>query len=129
MTKFYTITMDEAEDKFGLGYELIDNFEEIGNYEDDCIWTYADGDDGTYISSGYHVVNRIGYYVSEKPVPSDEIYQIDVSRDVECEQCQCKGCMGTGVDGIDKECEECRGTGAEEDCGNCLGSGYRTEWY
>ena len=108
---YKTITIEEAEEMFGLSGDLIDDFDEIGNYEDDCIWTYADGDDGTYICSGYHVVNRIGYYISEKPVPSDSMYEICVSRDIECEQC-------TSANG-----EE------DETCGNCRGDGYRTEWY
>jgi hypothetical protein len=108
---YKTITIEEAEEMFGLSAELIDDFSEIGNYEDDHIWTYADGDDGTYICSGYHVVNRIGYYVSEKPVPNDTMYEICVSRDVECELC---GSANGEPD---------------ESCGNCLGEGYRTEWY
>lgn len=129
MITYKTITIEEAEDKFGLGVQLIDNFEDVKGYNDEYIWTYGDGDDGTYICSGYHVVNRIGYYISEKPVPSGEYYQIDVSRDVECELCCCEACDGKGVDGIDKECEDCHGSGADERCGNCLGSGYRTEWF
>lgn len=36
------------------------------------IWTIVDGDDGDqYIISGYHLVNRIGYLISTKPVPDD----------------------------------------------------------
>ena len=31
------------------------------------VWTYIDGDDGTYIISGYHLVNRIGYILTENP--------------------------------------------------------------
>lgn len=33
-----------------------------------CIWTLVDGDDGNlYITSGYHLVNRINYFVTEVP--------------------------------------------------------------
>jgi len=33
-----------------------------------CIWTLVDGDDGNlYITSGYHLVNRINYFVTETP--------------------------------------------------------------
>jgi hypothetical protein len=105
------ITVEEAEEMFGLGHELIDDYQEMEKYDKANIWTYGDGDDGTYISSGYHIVNRIGYYVSEKPVPSDEFYEIWVSRDVECELC-------TSANG--KE---------DTTCGNCAGTGIRTEWY
>lgn len=123
------ITVEEAEDMFGLGSELIEDLSEIGKYDDAYIWTYADGDNGTYICSGFHYVNRIGYYLSQKPVLHNEYYAIIVSEYIECEQCECKACRGTGIDGIDKECEDCRGTGAEESCANCMGEGYRTGWH
>jgi hypothetical protein len=36
------------------------------------IWTLIDGDDADqYIVSGYHFVNRIGYFISTTPVPDD----------------------------------------------------------
>ena len=31
------------------------------------VWTCMDADDGIYIVSGYHVVNRIGYFITEEP--------------------------------------------------------------
>ena len=31
------------------------------------IWTEVDGDNGCYIIAGYHWVNRIHYYITEKP--------------------------------------------------------------
>ena len=31
------------------------------------IWTEVDGDSGTYIIAGYHYVNRIQYYITDKP--------------------------------------------------------------
>ena len=30
-------------------------------------WTYVDGEEGTYILAGRHLVNRIGYFVTEMP--------------------------------------------------------------
>jgi hypothetical protein len=38
-------------------------------YEKDpkTIWTEVDGDSGTYIVAGWHFVNRINYYITEKP--------------------------------------------------------------
>ena len=47
-----------------------------------CIWTYGDGDDGgSYIWNGYHFVNRLGYFITEVPAPSEEecVIQIKVS--------------------------------------------------
>lgn len=47
--------------------------------EPNRIWTYCDGDDGgTYISDGYHVVNRIGYFVTTVPYDDKQYYQITV---------------------------------------------------
>jgi len=122
------ITLQEAEAKFGIGSSLIETWEEVRKNDDALVWTYIDGDDGTYLCSGYHAVNRIGYYVGTIPVPSDEYYEIVISQDVECSQCECATCKGTGIDGIDKECESCYGSGAEENCSNCFGEGYTSEW-
>lgn len=30
------------------------------------IWTWIDGDDGSYLVPGYHLVNRIGFFITEK---------------------------------------------------------------
>jgi hypothetical protein len=38
------------------------------------IWTLISGDNGsTWIISGYHLVNRMGYFITEKPFEDDEI--------------------------------------------------------
>lgn len=122
------ITIEEAEEKFGLGVTLLE-YDDVKDKDNEYIWTYLDTDDGTSICNGYSIVNRIGYYLSTKPVPDGEYYEVPVSRDIECIHCCCETCRGTGVDGLDKECESCYGSGAEESCGNCMGDGYRTEWY
>ena len=44
------------------------------------IWMYGDGDDGgTYIWNGWHIVNRIGYFITEVPCPPDTVIQVKVS--------------------------------------------------
>lgn len=43
------------------------------------IWTYVDGDGGTYIINGYHLVNRIGYFVTEGQYDKSLEYEIQVS--------------------------------------------------
>jgi hypothetical protein len=52
----------------------------IKTYPDpNCIWTYADGDDGgTYIFNGWHFVNRIGYFITEVPCPVEDDIQIPI---------------------------------------------------
>lgn len=53
------------------------------------IWTYGDGDDGGgYIWSGWHFVNRLGYFITEVPCPPDTTIQIQVDESpVECDNC------------------------------------------
>ncbi len=47
---------------------------------DPChVWTYVDGDDGgTYLISGRAYANRIGYFITEVPVPDDQFIEIQV---------------------------------------------------
>ena len=44
------------------------------------VWTWVDGDDGTYITNGYSFVNRIGYFVTEVPYPDNEWFEIEVDK-------------------------------------------------
>mgnify|MGYP006372709133 CR=1 FL=1 len=37
-----------------------------------CVWTVVEGDEGLYMTSGIHYVNRECYYVSSVPRPSEE---------------------------------------------------------
>ena len=56
-----------------------DELEFVKAQEPNRIWTYSDGDDGgTYISDGYHVVNRIGYFVTTVPYDDSQYYQIQL---------------------------------------------------
>lgn len=68
-----------------------DEVEFVRNANPLCIWTYGDGDDsGSYIWNGYHFVNRIGYFITEVPAPSEEecVIQIQVSIPTYyCENC------------------------------------------
>ncbi len=40
------------------------------------IWTILDGDTKTIIASGYHLVNRIGYLICEKPIPNGLEFEV-----------------------------------------------------
>lgn len=43
------------------------------------IWTLVDGDDGDmYILSGYHLVNRVGYFLSVNPIPLNLSIQVHI---------------------------------------------------
>ncbi len=46
------------------------------------IWTWIDGDTGSWIANGLHIVNRIGYFITENPCELDNIeIQVDVYGD------------------------------------------------
>lgn len=49
------------------------------------VWTYMDVDGGTAIVAGRHFVNRIGYFVTEKPWETGDEY-IQISEDDEMEE-------------------------------------------
>ena len=56
-----------------------DEVEFVKAQEPNRIWTYSDGDNGgTYISDGYHVVNRIGYFITTVPYDDKQYYQIQL---------------------------------------------------
>ena len=41
------------------------------------VWTWVDGDYGTDIINGYHLVNRIGYFVTLLPWREDVTIEVD----------------------------------------------------
>jgi hypothetical protein len=47
--------------------------------EPNKIWTYGEGDDGTYIWNGWHVVNRLGYFITTVPYDKSKDYQIEIT--------------------------------------------------
>ena len=78
-----------------------DEFDFVSKADNKHIWTEVDGDEGTYIVSGYHFVNRIQYYITNKPW-TDEMTEVPtwVYR-----QCDCAELSEDGE--YDPECEEC----------------------
>ena len=59
-----------------------DEYEFVKSANPLCVWTYGDGDDGgSYIWNGFHYINRLGYFITEVPAPSEEecVIQIKVS--------------------------------------------------
>jgi len=67
-----------------------DEVEFVKQQDPAYIWMYGDGDDGgSYIWSGWHFVNRIGYFITDVPCPLDTTMQIRVSHNwFYCENCQ-----------------------------------------
>jgi hypothetical protein len=55
-------------DKFETYGEELDFVLKVAYTEPKRIWTLVDGDDGNlYIASGYHLVNRINYFITHNP--------------------------------------------------------------
>ena len=42
------------------------------------VWTWVDGDDGSYIVNGFAFANRIGHFVCSVPYKDGEWYQISM---------------------------------------------------
>ena len=40
------------------------------------IWTYMDADEGIYIVNGYHIINRIGYFITTTPWTEDTQFKV-----------------------------------------------------
>lgn len=52
------------------------------------VWTEMDGDDGgIYLVNGFAYVNRIAYYVTEKPWDADKHYEVRLREGGLCEEC------------------------------------------
>jgi hypothetical protein len=104
MNNFIEMTFEEADEQFkfmvnnydenasfdGLMFETYgDEVEYVKTKPHDRIWMYGQGDDGgLYIWSGWGFVNRIGYFISEKPFPDNTTIQIMVGEpDLTCDFC------------------------------------------
>lgn len=59
-----------------LGYVL-----GVNSVASQKVWTYVDGDGGTYVVDGYQLVNRIGYFITQNPRQDDQFYEVIVSQD------------------------------------------------
>lgn len=55
------------EDKFETYGEELEYVLNVANSEPNRVWTLVDGDDGNlYIINGYHLVNRVNYFITER---------------------------------------------------------------
>lgn len=47
------------------------------------VWTIIDSGDGMSIISGYHLVDRVGYLITEQQVPEDTFIEVTIELDCE----------------------------------------------
>lgn len=69
----------QGEDGVGVMFETygeeLDYVRSIAESDPKCVWTYVDGDDGsTLVINGYHLVNRIGYFVTEVAAADESVF-------------------------------------------------------
>lgn len=76
------------------------------------VWTELDGDNGVYLVSGYHLANRISYYVTEVPWDDSDDVCVTICTFVVCD------CYNPD----DEETEP------DQDCDLCGGDGTYTDW-
>ena len=49
----------------------------VGQQDPRTVWTLTDGEDGElYVASGFHLVNRLGYLVSQVPFPEGVFVEV-----------------------------------------------------
>lgn len=109
MSKFYTYgswadtfkpIKNHLTNNIDIHFETYDKeYEFVKSQDPKHIWTEVDGDEGTYIISGLHWVNRCHYYITENPW-SDEYTEVPTW----CYRlCDCAEETGD----YDENCEEC----------------------
>lgn len=81
----------------------------VRNYDPKYVWTYLQGDMSDLICAGYHLVNRLGYYISSVPWDHEDDYAL-LSVEEECECYQEDREDNDGEFG-DANCQECEGYG------------------
>lgn len=95
MNSLETLTVEEWDKKYapirnifddnaswgGIMYETYgDDLNLVLKYDDRQLWTYIDGEAGTYLVTGYKLVNRIGYFICANRWEHENI-QVVVSED------------------------------------------------
>jgi hypothetical protein len=74
------------EDKFETYGEELDYVRSIVDTEPRRVWTLVDGEDGNlYIVDGYHLVNRVNYFITELPLEGDGFLEVPYYIFEECE--------------------------------------------
>lgn len=68
----------------GLMFETLgEELSYVRSQESKKIWTMVDADEGLYILNGYHLVNRLGYFISEVPMTENDSLEVLVYDDDE----------------------------------------------
>ena len=61
----------------GLMFETYgEELEFVKESDQHCIWTLTDCEDTVIIQSGFHYVNRLGYFITEVPFTAEDNIQV-----------------------------------------------------
>jgi hypothetical protein len=82
-----------------------DELDYVTQQDEHHIWTEMDGDNGVYLVNGFHYVNRIQYYITNKPWNDGDDICITV-----CEYVTCS-CYNEDTEQGNPDCSECNGEG------------------
>lgn len=64
---------------FGTMFETFgDELEFVRPSPSNHIWTFISADGHDAITSGYHIVNRVGYFISAEPVPNGLTVEVEL---------------------------------------------------
>jgi len=67
----------EDDDKFETYGEELDYVRSVVDTEPRRVWTLVDGEDGNlYIVDGYHLVNRLNYFITKKPLEGNGFLEV-----------------------------------------------------
>jgi hypothetical protein len=86
-----------------------DELQYVLSQDDHNVWTELDGDNGVYLVNGYHLINRISYYITKQPWQEDDDICITI-----CEYVVCP-CYNSETEEADEDCDECGGDGTYTD--------------
>ena len=67
----------EDDDKFEIYGEELDYVRSVADTEPRRVWTLVEGDDSNlYIVAGYHLVNRLNYFITKEPLEGDGYMEV-----------------------------------------------------
>ena len=109
----YELSRDIYFDTHGEDLEFVKQ-----HVDKNLVWTFSDGDMCSFISNGYHYINRLNYYVCSVPYDEDTIYEVITSTEEECE------CYSEDEEVL----KERKDNWGDPDCDKCEGYGYVTNY-
>ena len=48
----------------------------VNRFNEKQVWTLVDGDEGMWVTNGYHFVNRVSYFITEIPYEGEDFLDV-----------------------------------------------------